>query len=149
MKLPMQTSAPFANDYCPKLYISAELFLEEASYNWFPEDSTWYRVFSRSIRAWNWSWSIWKRSLVQYTILWWWHRSNPFYYTLDKRSDFIIIAYCDTDHADDLVTRRSITGFIMYLNKLPIQSMTKRQWSVEKPHLMAHNLQYWNIVVSI
>ena len=44
---------------------------------------------------------------------------------------FKIIAYCDADHAGDMITRRSRTGFIVYLNNSPIYWLSKKQASVE------------------
>ena len=42
-----------------------------------------------------------------------------------------ITAYVDADHAHDLVTRRSVTGILIYLNSTPIRSICKRQTRVE------------------
>ena len=42
-----------------------------------------------------------------------------------------ISAYVDADHAHDLVTRRSVTGVLIYLNNTPIRSICKRQTTVE------------------
>jgi hypothetical protein len=39
--------------------------------------------------------------------------------------------YVDADHAHDLVTRRSITGILVMLNKTPIRWISKRQKTVE------------------
>jgi hypothetical protein len=39
--------------------------------------------------------------------------------------------YVDADHAHDLVTRRSIIGILMMLNKTPIRWVSKRQKTVE------------------
>ena len=44
---------------------------------------------------------------------------------------FVMVAYVDADHATDSVTRRSRTGFIIYLNKSPIYWMSKKQTAVE------------------
>ena len=44
---------------------------------------------------------------------------------------FTIVAYCDADHAGDLMTRRSRTGFIVYVNNSPIFWMSKKQTSIE------------------
>lgn len=44
---------------------------------------------------------------------------------------FIIRAYVDSDHAGDSVTRRSRTGFIVYLNNAPIYWKSAKQASVE------------------
>ena len=42
-----------------------------------------------------------------------------------------IRCYFDADHAHDLVTRRSITGILIYVNKTPIKWYSKRQPTVE------------------
>jgi hypothetical protein len=39
--------------------------------------------------------------------------------------------YVDADHAHGLVTRRSITGFLVMLNNTPIRWISKRQKTVE------------------
>lgn len=44
---------------------------------------------------------------------------------------FKIRAYVDSDHAGDSTTRRSRTGFIVYLNNAPIYYTSKKQTSVE------------------
>lgn len=44
---------------------------------------------------------------------------------------FVMRAYVDADHAGDSVTRRSRTGFLVYLNMAPIYWMSKKQTSVE------------------
>ena len=44
---------------------------------------------------------------------------------------FRMRAYVDADHAGDSITRRSRTGFLVYLNKAPIYWMSKKQTSVE------------------
>lgn len=44
---------------------------------------------------------------------------------------FIIRAFVDSDHAGDQVTRRSRTGFIVYLNGAPIYWKSAKQTSVE------------------
>jgi len=46
-------------------------------------------------------------------------------------NEIVIRAYVDADHAGDRVTRRSRTGFLVYLNSSPIQWFTKKQTSVE------------------
>ena len=40
-------------------------------------------------------------------------------------------AFIDADHAGDVVTRRSRSGFIVYLNSAPIYWLNKKQTSVE------------------
>jgi hypothetical protein len=40
------------------------------------------------------------------------------------------IIFVDADHAADVVTRRSRTGILIYLNRSPIMWCTKRQYSV-------------------
>ena len=44
---------------------------------------------------------------------------------------FVIRCYVDADHAGDEITRRSRTGFIVYLNNAPVYWYSKRQGSVE------------------
>ena len=46
-------------------------------------------------------------------------------------TEFIMRAYVDADHAGDKVTRRSRTGFLVYLNSAPIYWLSKKQTSVE------------------
>ena len=42
-----------------------------------------------------------------------------------------LMSYIDADHAHNQVTRRSITGIIMFLNNTPIRWYSKRQKTVE------------------
>ena len=44
---------------------------------------------------------------------------------------FKIVAFVDSDHAGDTVTRRSRTGFIVFLNNSPIHWTSKKQTSIE------------------
>jgi hypothetical protein len=44
---------------------------------------------------------------------------------------FVITAKVDADHAADTVTRRSRTGFLVYLNCAPVYWLSKKQTSVE------------------
>ncbi len=44
---------------------------------------------------------------------------------------FVIRVFVDADHAGDEVTRRSRTGFIVYINNAPVYWYSKRQGSVE------------------
>ena len=44
---------------------------------------------------------------------------------------FVIRCFVDADHAGDTVTRKSRTGFIVYLNNAPVFWYSKRQGSVE------------------
>ena len=48
-----------------------------------------------------------------------------------RGTGFTIRAKVDADHAGDTVTRRSRTGFLVYLNCAPIYWMSKKQTSVE------------------
>ena len=52
-------------------------------------------------------------------------------YVEPRGKDFVIRAYVDSDHAGDKVTRRSRTGFIVYLNNAPIYWYSKRQAGIE------------------
>ena len=42
-----------------------------------------------------------------------------------------ITCYFDADHASDLVTRRSVTGILAFLNATPVKWYSKRQKTVE------------------
>ena len=42
-----------------------------------------------------------------------------------------LTVYVDADHAHDQVTRRSVTGILVFLNKTPIRWISKRQKTVE------------------
>ena len=44
---------------------------------------------------------------------------------------FVMRAYVDADHACDTITRRSRTGFLVYLNMAPIYWLSKKQTSIE------------------
>ena len=44
---------------------------------------------------------------------------------------FVISAYVDSDHAGDSVTRRSRTGYIVFLNSAPIYWLSKKQPGLE------------------
>ena len=44
---------------------------------------------------------------------------------------FVIRAYVDADHAGDCITRRSRTGFLVYLNSAPAYWCSKKQGSCE------------------
>ena len=44
---------------------------------------------------------------------------------------FIMTAYVDADHASDTITRRSRTGFIVYVQNSPIYWLSKKQNSIE------------------
>ena len=42
-----------------------------------------------------------------------------------------MVCFVDASHANDVVTRRSQTGFIIYVNNSPIDWFSKKQWTVE------------------
>ena len=42
-----------------------------------------------------------------------------------------ITAYKDSDHAHDLVTRRSVTGILLFINNTPVKWISKRQKTIE------------------
>ena len=48
-----------------------------------------------------------------------------------KGKPVLITGYVDADHAHDLVTRRSVTGVLLFLNSTPIKWYSKRQNTVE------------------
>lgn len=43
----------------------------------------------------------------------------------------VITVYVDADHAHDLVTRRSVTGIVLFINNTPMAWVSKRQKTVE------------------
>jgi hypothetical protein len=48
-----------------------------------------------------------------------------------RRLGFVLQAKVDANHAADTVTRRSRTGFLVFLNSAPIYWLSKKQASVE------------------
>ena len=42
-----------------------------------------------------------------------------------------ITVYKDSDHAHDILTRRSVTGLLLFLNNTPVKWISKRQKTVE------------------
>jgi len=42
-----------------------------------------------------------------------------------------ITAFCDSDHAGDLLTRHSRSGILIFLNRVPILWLSKKQNSIE------------------
>ena len=48
-----------------------------------------------------------------------------------KGKPVLLTGYVDADHAHDLVTRRSVTGVLLYMNSTPIKWYSKRQNTVE------------------
>ena len=48
-----------------------------------------------------------------------------------RGKEMIMRCFVDADHAGDLITRRSRTGFFIYLNNTPIYWYSKRQTTVE------------------
>ena len=48
-----------------------------------------------------------------------------------KGKGFVMRAFVDSDHAGDSLTRRSRTGFMVFLNSAPIHWFSKKQTSVE------------------
>ena len=51
--------------------------------------------------------------------------------TKPTTNDVTIVCHCDSDHGHDLLTRRSVTGFVISINKTPIKFYSKRQNTVE------------------
>ena len=45
--------------------------------------------------------------------------------------ELMITAYVDSDHAHDKVTRRSITGLIVFVGRTPVMYQSKRQGAIE------------------
>jgi hypothetical protein len=52
---------------------------------------------------------------------------------VSKEPKVRMTVYIDADHIHDLVTRRSITGFIVVLSNTPTRCVSKRQKAVEAP----------------
>ena len=52
----------------------------------------------------------------------------------------ITIVYVYSDHASDTVTRRSRTGFVIFLNSTPIYWSSKNQTSVKQAPLIASSV---------
>ena len=55
----------------------------------------------------------------------------PPYMPASRGRGFVIRVFVDADHAGDEFTRRSRTGFIVYINNAPVYWYSKRQGSVE------------------
>jgi hypothetical protein len=54
------------------------------------------------------------------------------YDAIEKKGKAVrITVYVDADHAHDLVTRRSVTGILVFLNNTPFRWVSKRQKTVE------------------
>ena len=62
---------------------------------------------------------------------------------------FTMRAKLDADHAADTVTRRSRTGFLVYLNCAPIYWSSKKQTSVESSSFGSEFVAMKQNVVSI
>ena len=45
--------------------------------------------------------------------------------------DVQLSVYVDADHAHDVVTRRSVTGIVLFINQTPVRWISKRQTTVE------------------
>ena len=57
-------------------------------------------------------------------------------------------AFVNSDHAEDYVTRRSRTSFIVFLNVAPIVVYSKKKGAAR--HLvLVMSLQQWNVVANI
>ncbi len=48
-------------------------------------------------------------------------------------AEFAMITFVDSDHAGDSITRRSRTGFVVFLSEAPIYWYSKKQTSCETP----------------
>jgi hypothetical protein len=51
--------------------------------------------------------------------------------TTSKGPKFRMMVYVDSDHAHDLVTRRSITGLLVMVSKAPVRWVCTHQKTVE------------------
>jgi hypothetical protein len=59
------------------------------------------------------------------------HEEMPYNMPEARGFGFTMRAFVDADHATDSITRRSRTGFLVYLNSAPIYWTSKKQISVE------------------
>ncbi|MGH3054647.1 MAG: Ty1/Copia family ribonuclease HI, partial [Gaiellaceae bacterium] len=59
------------------------------------------------------------------------HEELPPDMPIPKGKEVLMTTYVDADHAHDVVTRRSVTGLLMFLNNTPIKWYSKRQNTVE------------------
>jgi hypothetical protein len=59
------------------------------------------------------------------------HEEMPYNMPEARGFGFLMRAFVDADHATDSITRRSRTGFLVYLNSAPIYWTSKKQISVE------------------
>ena len=50
---------------------------------------------------------------------------------MPKGKEVKITTYVDADHAHDLITRRSVTGILLFINNTPVKWYSKRQNTVE------------------
>ena len=50
---------------------------------------------------------------------------------IPKGMGFTMLVYVDSDHAGEVISHRSRTGFIIYLNNSPVYWMSKKQQGVE------------------
>ena len=50
---------------------------------------------------------------------------------MPRGQGFVMRAYVDADHASETITRRSRTGYMVFLNGAPIHTVSKKQTSVE------------------
>jgi hypothetical protein len=56
---------------------------------------------------------------------------TPSYAPIPRGKEFYLRLFVDSDHAGEQFTRRSRTGFVIYLNMAPIVWFSKRQPTVE------------------
>ena len=59
------------------------------------------------------------------------NESTPIDAPAPKGKELIMRCFVDADHAGDLLTRRSRTGFLIYLNNAPIYWYSKKQTTIE------------------
>ncbi len=59
------------------------------------------------------------------------HEETPYDMPVPKGKPVQITCFMDTDHAHDKITRRSVTGILMFINNTPVKWVSKRQCTVE------------------
>ena len=52
-----------------------------------------------------------------------------------KMRELNLTCYVDANHANDKISRKSISGYILIINSAPIMWSSKRQGSVESSHI--------------
>eukprot|EP00978_Attheya_sp_CCMP212_P044167 scaffold302773_cov75-Attheya_sp.AAC.1 len=100
--LPKRAATPYAKDYPPEMDVSVELDDTEASY------------YQSHIGILIWMVEIGRVDIIT-------EEAIPTNAPPACGKEIDIRLYCDSDHAGDRLTRRSISGFFIHLNMAPVQ----------------------------